>query len=243
MKNIALLTVLFASSGALAVGGPTSIGTIRIGMSKGEYISAIGINPTDCNTFKNKKDDNGDLILSEIKYITSNYKKLCKDYLFRKTGSTENINVGDISYDVVNADYESSNYIRSIGNSIEAIFIKDRLIRIKMYSPKVSFNTLSIKYGSPNIVNKKNIEICKNNTGDALENIVNEVDGVWSNGEVNAILSMEISPPLTCNNIGSNIIKFGYYIIEERKQLELIEASINNFRKEIDKATAKDSPF
>lgn len=238
MKNIALLAVIFTSSGALAADGPTSIGAVSIGMSKQEYISTIGITPFDCNTIKGKV---GNVVRSELKYLYPDKKTLCHEFgIGKKTGTVENIQIGGLSYDVVEADYESSKVVQSIGNSSKAIFIKDRLVSIEIYAPEVSYETLKTKYGSPKINDETNIEICRNRIGNEFKNQVGTIDAVWNNGEVDAILRAEFkSPRETC----ADGLDMRYYIIEERKQLEPIEAAINNFRKEIDKTTAKDSPF
>lgn len=238
MKNMALWTVLFTSSGALAAGGPTSIGAVSIGMSKQEYISTIGITPIDCNTLGGNK---GQVIRSELKYLTPDKKTLCVDGRFgNRTGTVENIQIAGLSYDVVEANYESSKVVKSIGNSSKAIFVKDRLISIEIYAPEVSLDTLSTKYGAPKLLDKTKVEICKNRIGNEFKNQVGTIDAVWNNGEVDAILRTELRPPRNTCSDGFNM---QYYIIEERKQLEPIEAAINNFRKEIAKTTAKDSPF
>ncbi len=72
MRNMAFWAVIFTSSGALAAGGPTSIGAVSIGMSKQEYISSIGITPFDCNTIKGKE---GNVIRSELKYLYPDKKR------------------------------------------------------------------------------------------------------------------------------------------------------------------------
>lgn len=217
--------------------GPTGIGSVSIGMSKSEYVSAIGINPVDCNT---AKDKDGKPKRSEMKYLDPDEKTLCFGFVFGKTGSTENIQLGDISYDVVEANYESSKFVHSIGNSIKAIFVKDRLISIEIYAPEVSLDTLSTKYGAPKLLDRTKVEICKNRIGNEFKNQVGTIDAVWNNGKVNAILRTKLNPPRETCTDGSDM---QYYIIEERNQLEPIEAAINNFRKEIAKTTAKDSPF
>ena len=118
--------------------------------------------------------------------------------------------------------------------------MKDRLISIEIYSPKVNLETLTTKYGPPKLADITKIEICKNRMGNEFNNKVGKIDAVWTNGDVNAILRTELNPPRkTC----SDGFDMQYYIIEERKQLEPIEAAINSFRKEIAKTTAKDSPF
>jgi len=238
MKNLALCAGIFVSFSAFAAGGPTNVGGISIGMSKAEYLSAIGITPTDCNTFGS---NNGKLIKSELKYLTPDKKTLCYDTRGESsTGTVENIQIGGLSYDVVEANYESSKIVQSIGNSSKAIFFKDRLISIEIYAPKVSLDTLSTKYGAPKLLDKTKVEICKNRIGNEFKNQAGTIDAVWNNGEVDAILRTNLmSPRQTC----TDGYKMQYYIIEERKQLEPIEAAINSFRKEIDKATAKDSPF
>lgn len=239
MKNIAFLAVIFTSSGAFAAGGPTSIGAISIGMSKQEYISTIGITPFDCNTLRSNK---GEVFRTEQKYLTPDEKSLCHDSRSgnNNTGTVENIQIGGLSYDVVEANYESSKVVRSIGNSSKAIFVKDRLVSINIYAPEVILDTLSMKYGSPKLLDKTRVEVCKNRIGNEFKNQVGTIDAVWNNGEVNAILRTKLgSPRDTCTD-GFNM---HYYIIEERRQLEPIEAAIINFRNEISKTTAKDSPF
>lgn len=217
--------------------GPTGIGSVSIGMSKSEYVSAIGINPVDCNT---AKDKDGTPKRREMKSLTPDKKTLCWSFDFEKTGSTENIQLGGISYDVVEANYESSKVVQSIGNSSKAIFVKDRLASIEITFPKVTLNTLTMKYGTPKLLDKTKVEICKNRIGNEFKNQVGTIDAVWNNGEVNAILRTELNPPRQTCTDGFNM---QYYIIEERRQLEPIEAAITNFRNEIAKTTAKDSPF
>ncbi|MCK0505849.1 hypothetical protein [Aromatoleum anaerobium] len=239
MKNMAFLAVIFTSSGALAAGGgPTSIGAISIGMSKQEYISTIGITPIDCNTLR---DNKGQVIRSELKYLTPDRKTLCFDGRFgNSTGTVENIQIGGLAYDVVEANYESSKIVASIGNSSKTIFLKDRLISIEIYSPNVGLETLTTKYGPPRLDDITKIETCKNRMGNEFNNRVGKIDAVWTNGDVSAILRKELNPPRKTCSDGLDML---YYIIEERKQLELIETAINNFRKEVAKTTAKDSPF
>lgn len=238
MKNMVLLAVIFTSSEVFAADGPTSIGAISIGMSKQEYISAIGITPIDCNTIGSKQ---GQVIRSELRHLTPDKKTLCYDGRYdNSTGTVENIQIGGLSYDVVVADYHSSRVVNSIGNSSKAIFVKDRLVSIEIYAPNVTIDTLSMKYGSPKLLDKTRVEICKNRIGNEFENQVGTIDAVWNNGEVNAILRTDLYPPeKTC----TDVYNMQYYIIEERRQLEPIEAAITNFRNEIAKTTAKDSPF
>lgn len=244
MKKMAILGILATSSVALAAGGPTSIGAISIGMTKQEYISTIGIAPLDCNTLANNKleaPSGGTVIKSELKYLSPDRMTLCFDGRFRnKTGTVENIQIGRFSYDVVEANYESSKVVESVGNSSKAIFVKDRLVSIEIYAPKVTLDTLSQKYGAPKLLDKTKVEICKNRIGNEFKNRVGTINAVWNNGEVTAILRTKLSPPRqTC----TDGLDMQYYIIEERKQLEPIEAAIANFRNEIAKTTAKDSPF
>lgn len=217
--------------------GPTGIGSVSIGMSKSEYVSAIGINPVDCNT---AKDKDGKPKRNEMKFLTPDEKTLCWDFYFDKKGSTENIQLSGISYDVVEANYNSSKIVESIGNSSKAIFVKDRLVSIEIYAPKVTLDTLTMKYGTPKLLDKTKVEICKNRIGNEFKNQVGTIDAIWNNGEVNAILRTELNPPReTC----TDNLNMQYYIIEERRQLEPIEAAITNFRNEIAKTTVKDSPF
>jgi hypothetical protein len=238
MKNIALLAIIFASSGALAASGPTSIGPISIGMSKQHYISSIGIAPFDCTTLK---DNNGEIIRSEQKFLTTRRKTLCVDARYSNmTGIVDSIQVSGLSYDVVEANFEASKFVESIGNSIKAIFFKDRLISLEIYAPKVSLDILSTKYGSPKLFDKTKLEICKNKIGNEIKNQVGTVDGVWTNKQITAILRNELNPPRKTCTDGFNM---QYYIIEERKEMELIEEAIKNFTAEMAKTNAKDSPF
>ena len=236
MKSFVFCVSIFASFSAFSDGGPTGIGGINIGMSKTDYQSAIGINPVDCNAFNGLYDK----FRNELRYITPEAKTLCWSRKFKKTGSTENIEIGGISYDVVEADNESSKFINSIGISSKAIFFKDRLISVKINFPKVDVETLMAKYGLPKINNKMKINICKNRIGNEFESSVGEIDAVWTNGEITAILRKEKIPPRETCTDGMDAL---YYIIEERKQLEPIEAAINNFLNKIAKTTTKDSPF
>lgn len=244
MKKMALLAILVTSSGALAAGGPTSIGGISIGMSKQEYISTIGIAPLDCNTLPNNKleiPSGGTVLKSEQKYLSPDKMTLCFDGRFRdKTGTVENIQIGGFSYDVVEANYESSKIVGSIGNSSKAIFVNDRLVSIQIYAPEVTLDTLSMKYGAPKLLDKTKVEICKNRVGNEFKNQVGTIDAVWTNGAVNAILRSELNPPRQTCTDGINM---QYYIIEVPKQLEPIKAAITNFRNEVAKTKAKESPF
>lgn len=238
MKILTLFAIIFFSLDTFAAGGPTSIGSISIGMSKAEYISAIGITPIDCNT---NKDWGGGVMRAEMKDLMPDVKRLCYDFRAEnRTGIVENIQVGDISYDFVEANYQSSKLIESIGNSCEAIFLKDRLIRLELYNPKVSIKKLATKYGSPKIFDNTKIEICQNGIGNKFENKVGSIDAVWTNGEAMAILRKVLLPPsVTCTD-GYDM---DHYILEERGQLKLIESAINIFRKDIDKTAENDSVF
>jgi hypothetical protein len=244
MKNLAccvgiLLTFTACSSGnsTNSAVGPTSVGSISIGMSKAEYLSAIAITPVDCSL----TDQDGKANRAEMKYLEPGRKALCRNFFkFKETGSTENIHVGGISYDVIEANYVTSKIVKSIGNSSKAIFLNDSLISIEIYDPEVSPETLITKYGPPNIVDNTNIETCQNSIGGKFENKVGTIDAVWTNGDVNAILRTELKPPSkTC----SDGLDLRYYLIEDRKQLAFIEAAINSFIKDVDKTDAKSSQF
>lgn len=131
MKYFVLFVSIFVSFSAFAAWIPKGVGGFSIGMRKAEYQSAIGFDPTDCNTCS---DWDGKVMRSELKYITLDQETLCWNYNLSKTGSTENFEVCGISYDVVEANYESSKVVGSIGHSSKAIFLKDRLISIEIYS-------------------------------------------------------------------------------------------------------------
>lgn len=237
MKNKIIFAFLFASIEAFAGVGPTSLGDLSIGMSKSEYVTAIGIAPVNCNEFRDK---DGKAQRSEMKSLSSAKKTLCWQFDIKKTGSIENIQVEGLSYDVIEANYESSKYIDTIGHSSKAIFFNDRLINLEIYAPKVSLETLTTKYGAPKMADQRKIEACKNKIGNEFKNNVGKLDAVWTNGEVNSIFrDVNTSPYKTCTD-GTDL---QYYILEEPRQLKLIENAIDKYSKNISKEAAKDSKF
>lgn len=244
MKNKILLAVIATSYGAFAADGPTSIGAISIGMSKQEHISALGITTLDCNKLPNNKlvsSSGGTVIKSELKHLLPEKMTLCFDGRFEKqTGTIENIQIGGFSYDVIEVNYSASKFVHSLGNSSKAIFIKDKLVSIEIYAPKITLDMLSLKYGAPKIVDNTKVEICTNRIGNEFKNRIGTIEAVWSNGDVNATLRNELDPPRNTCTDGFNM---RYYIIEDRKQLDPIRSAIINFRNEVNRAAAKDSPF
>lgn len=238
MKKILGFLILITSFGVFAQLGPTSVGVIRLGMNKQEYISAIDISPTICNLLTS---DKGLIVRGELKYLDPNNKSLCIDNrLDLSTGTTENIQIGGYSYDVVQANYAASKIVKSLGNNSKAIFIDDKLVSIEIYAPKVNLETLEIKYGTPRLVDKTQSVTCKNRIGNEFENKVGYVDAIWSNNSVNAIFRKKFTEPIKSCTDGLTLI---YYIIEEHSQLEPIESIIHKYRNEKAKAIAKDSPF
>lgn len=241
MKHILLCAFVFASFEAFADVGPINLGSVSIGMSKAKYVSATGIAPVNCNTFR---DSEGKLRRSEMKDLTSEEKTLCRWDAFDETGSIENIQVGGLSYDVISAKEESSESIKAFGWRSIAIFFNDRLISLKIMRPNVSFETLTTKYGAPKFDDNRRIKICKNRIGNEFKNNEGELDAVWTNGEVRSILrTIKFSPSSNCTD-GDSV---QHYILEEPKQLELIENAIDKYREDISKESAKrvakDSPF
>lgn len=234
MKKLAILVGTFVTfSTCAAGGGPTNIGDLYIGMSKTEYLLAIGTTLPDCSKVK---DQNGNTNRADLRDLSPAKRSLCSNYKYLKSGSVENIQIGSISYDVVKVWSETSKTIASLGTNSEAIFLKDRLISIKIYNPRISLETLTAKYGLPKQVDSRKVQICQNQIGNRFENTVGNLDAVWSNGEVNATFRVERNPPVrTCTDGYS----FTAYILAESKQLELIDAAINNVRAEI--AAAKES--
>lgn len=79
MKKMIIIALMILPFTAFAGGGPTSLGDITIGMSKSDYISVIGINPVNCNTYK---DRDGKLKRSEMKYLRPDDKTLCYGFSF-----------------------------------------------------------------------------------------------------------------------------------------------------------------
>jgi hypothetical protein len=206
-------------------------------MSKSEYVTAIGIAPANCNEFK---DRDGKAQRSEMKILSSAQKTLCWQLDIKKTGSIENIQIEDLSYDVIEANYESSKYITTVGHSSKAIFVNDRLISLEIYAPKVNLETLTTKYGKPKMVDQRKILTCKNNIGNEFKNNIGKLDAVWTNGEVSSIFrDINTSPSKTC----TDGIDVQYYILEESRQIKLIENAIDKYRKNISKEAARDSKF
>ena len=242
MKQILLFALMIIPFAAFAGDGPTSMGRITIGMSKVDYISTIGIKPVNCNTYK---DRDGKLKRSEMKYLRPDEKTLCYGFGFGETGSIENINVSGLSYDVIEADSRSSiggasEYLKQFGHSSKAIFFKDRLISIEITFPNVGLETLEAKYGAPKLVDNRDIEVCKNRMGNEFNNKVGDLDAVWVNGKVQAILRADTSSPRkTC----TDGITMQYYILQEPDQVNLIEIAINKHLRAISKEEIKENPF
>jgi len=242
MKKILIIALMIVPFTAFAGGGPTSLGKITIGMSKSDYISTIGINPLNCNTYK---DADGKLKRSELKYLRPDDKTLCFGFSFGETGSIENIDVSGLSYDVIEAESRSSiggasEYLKQFGHSSKAIFFKDRLISIEITYPNVGIKTLAAKYGEPTLVDNRDIEVCKNRMGNEFNNKVGNLDAVWTNGMVQAILRADTSSHReTC----TDGITIQYYILQELDKVKLIENAINRHLEEISKEEIKDSPF
>ncbi len=237
MKYTILCSVLFASCGAYADPGPKNLGNATIGMSKADYIVINGGQTIDCNTFRDK---NGKPKRSEFKYLNSEKKTLCWAFSFEKVVTTERIEVGDVTYDVIEAASDSNEFISSIGHSSKAIFLGDRLISLEIYAPKVTLDILVSKYGAPRLIDNRKIEVCTNRLGGEFRNNVGRLDAVWVSGEVASILRIVNSSP---ENTCTDGLSMMYYILEERKQLELIESAIERHRKDISKEAAKDSKF
>jgi hypothetical protein len=237
MKYLAIVAIACFSPDALATVGPTSIGNFKIGMSKVEYISAAGIVPVDCNKSKGVDPQ---VFRAKMENLNVNRNALCFDFRSSKTGIIENIQVAGVSYDVVQADYKSSSLINSLGNSVKAIFLNDRLISITVTFPNVDLETLSVKYGQPLISDKTKIEICKNRIGNEFKNRVGHTDATWVNGGITATYRIEQNAPRdTC----SDGLEMNYYLLEDANQMKLINSAIINFRNASAKSAAKDSVF
>ena len=135
---------------------------------------------------------------------------------------------------------DSNEFIKSVGHSSKAIFLEDRLVSLEIYSPEVSLETLVTKYGAPKLVDRRKIEVCKNRVGNEFKNNVGRLDAVWFNGEVTSILRILTSAP---RNTCTDGLRMPYYILEEARQLELIENAIERHRTDVSKVKAKDSKF
>lgn len=243
MKQIFIFALMIIPFTAFAGTGPTSMGNITIGMSKADYISSIGIETVNCNTYK---DRSGQLRRSEMKSLRPDRKTLCHGPRFDdKTGTIENINVSGLSYDVVEAQSllllgGASEYLNQFGNSAKAIFLNDRLISIEITFPKVGLETLVAKYSEPKLVDNREIAVCTNRIGNEFNNKVGNLDAVWVNGKVQAILRTYTSPPSTTCTDG---ITLQYYILEEPVQVEIIEAAINKYLESVLEDAIKENPF
>ena len=243
MKQIFIFALIIMPFTAFAGAGPTSMGNITIGMSKADYISTIGVKTVNCNT---SKDRDGQLRRSEMKYLQPDTKTLCYGPSFDdETGSIENINVSGLSYDVIEANSRSSiggasEYLKQFGHSSKAIFFNDRLISIEITFPNVGLEILAAKYGEPKLVDNREVEVCRNRMGNEFKNRVGNLDAIWVNGKVQAILRADISSP---NKTCTDGITMQYYILQEPEQLSIIENAINKYLKRVSNEAIKDNPF
>jgi len=228
LKNLAILVFILVSFSAFGEEGPTNIGSISMGMSKAEYLSAIGTISIDCNTFKSR---DGRLNMGKMNKLDLSMT-LCEISSLDRA-IVENIQVDGISFDVVRATKKSSKVIDSLTYSSsssssvsKAIFLKDSLISFTIEDPKVNLEILTTKYGPPKIVDKTERDSCTKYSGEYSKR-VGQIDNVWTNGSVSAIFRITLGPlrRLCASDTSAS------YIIEERKQLEPIEAAIINFRK------------
>ena len=232
--------------GALAQSGPTSLGKVEIGMSMASFKAAIALSPVDCASFI---DTDGKLKRSEIKYLRKDQKTLCwplvlRSPRFNKSGSIENIQIGGLSYDVIEGSDASSNLIKEVGDASKAIFIGDRLVSLEIYSPKVTLEILTSKYGPPIVLNGMRVESCRNRIGAEFKNDVGKLDLVWTNGDVNAILrTVKLPPRDTCTEDNT----YQYYILQKSEQIKAIEDAIEGAnekqRGELMRESVKDSKF
>jgi hypothetical protein len=197
-------------------------------MSKEAYISAIEVKPVDCNKKQNQR--------FPITSLSTKEKALCwpgGEY----SGISE---IGGISYDNIIVFGESSKVLDSLGFMSHAFFLEDRLIILKIYSPKVSLDMLTVKYGLPRMIDNSKTEICTNKIGNKFDNRVGIVDAAWSNGKVRAVFrAIFKKPTITCTDTSV----LSYYILEESGQLAIIETAIEESKSDLAKKKASDSPF
>lgn len=211
--------------------GPTGVGNAIIGMSKANYISALGLSTVNCKLYTGLG----------MESLTKDQKTLCLAPL-HLTGSTEeSIQVSGIKYDVVEADFSSGKAVDSIAQSIKAIFLDDRLVSLEVYMPQVTLEFLRSKYGEPKLFDNRKIEPCQNRIGNTFTNNIGNSDAVWSNGEVNAIYRHKTRGPSRQSCTDGRTV--AYYIIEEPKKIKVIEAAIDKYQADLsDKAKTK-SPY
>lgn len=214
-----------------------SLGSIFLGMTQSEYLSTIGISPINCNTYRDK---NGRAHRYELKDLSEETKTLCLDFSFRETGSTETINIGNISYDVVEANYESSPVINNYGNSSKAIFFENKLIYLEIYSPKVDLETLTSKYGNPKLIDDTTTEVCTNKIGGKFNNEVGNAYALWKKNNAERILRVKKhSPHKTCTD-GFSMM---YYILQYPNQLQIITNAIIKYKRKLQQQEINKSPF
>jgi hypothetical protein len=117
MKTGTTIACMLVSVEVLAQSGPTSLGSIEIGMSKAAFSAAIGVTPVDCNSFRG---GDGKPARSDLRFLNTDNRTLCWSYNFDNAAAIENVQVSGLSYDVIEAKYSSSAYIKSIGNGSKA---------------------------------------------------------------------------------------------------------------------------
>lgn len=221
MKKIflALALALAASVEAVADPGPTSIGPIKMGMSKAEYLTAVNVKGGECKLDEKTQQDRS-------KLLGPDQKSLCfmSGYMpSGKVASVETVNVNGVSYDVIYAIYLGG-FFETIGaRRVEAVFYSDRLVSLTMYDPEVDIKTLASKYGKPTMIDRRKVEHCKNNLGAEFNNEVGNLDFVWNNEAIRATYRINVTSPIrTCTDGVSSI----YYILEEPSKVAIIDRAI-----------------
>ena len=248
---IIFISFLFFGCSENTTNAPNSIGNIQIGMNKTEYLSEIGlVSPIDCKTLKDK---NGELVqfdLRSLNTLSTLFLSPCLFYFMESTtkdaiksqqnGIDDTIHIDGITYNYIYANKKASKAIEPIGEDITAIFLKNKLIGIEIRDPKVTSDTLKIKYGNPKINDRRQTEICQNRAGSKFEHKIGFLDAVWSNGKISATYRINlIRPRKTCTD-NENFIT---YLIEESKQMESIRSAINTYKEDAKRIETKSSPF
>jgi hypothetical protein len=238
-----LLSFFMAPCNSIAQ-GPTGIGDVRMGMSKAEYLLAVGLkNPIDCDKEKNVKKGSTESLGSSIFaapvsrrdiscYGSGKSKNLLTKEI-NKRGTIANVQIEGISYDVIKNGHDSE-FLRSIGNVTYAIFLEDRLVNLEIFGSKINVETLTHKYGPPKMVEmvgNKKIEVRQNRIGNMFGD--GAVGATWNNGGIDATLWREYRPLLRSDLL--------IYTLEETKSVKLIDEAIEKFK--ISRKIMVDTPF
>jgi hypothetical protein len=226
MKKGLLCMLTALSFNVFAEGGPTSAGDFSIGMSREKFILVDRIILVSCET--------GSDFSIEI-------TRFCADGFSNTVGSSK-YSLNGVEWEVMRLNYQipSVKPLISWIGPIYALFYKDRLIRLKIKGPSIDIETLISKYGKP----KESINIekkeCQNKGGARFENEVGNLDFIWTNGAVRAVLRVKSNEPQkTCTDGDKEV----FYILEEPSTVKIIEDAIASNEREKKQEQIRKSAF